>query len=1234
MANIISEVKNFRNGGLDTDSAIEAVAPNDFLSAWNIRLSGTAEGDSEEVTNIDGNTLITSTRPAGINKCIGAFGFELVRKAYAFIYNSNAFNLITEIDYDTLTETTIFENKTNSSGDDILPLNPQMYVTDCKLLQGRYLIFTYGTVPYYVDLELLKNNPFSAVIQEDLLLLKGQPLTEPLTVYNNDSGRSVNSLKNRLFQFRTQFEKPNFELTTWGTISKRIVPTDEPTPTFGTDVTKNNNIIVSVNIGNDRNKKVNIAGRYDLLDWFLVKSVERADIIALPDAQVDVEQEIYEAYDPTTNIYSFAFYNDENYENINVLETDENYDHIWDAHSLELINGSILAIAGLKEGYERPVVDVNISVSSYDPNITTAPPVYDFMRVLSMISIRISGSHKRNVYIKLSGLPKVGDVFIFQVRDIRDFTAVTNYSVTVTSLQEDNLAAFAALICTVIPSSITYLDGGVRTILVQTASYYEGSIARVDLANAGIGLSKSIHGVKSNSSYQLALAHYDGYGRYFPIVTDKRFVQKTPSYAQIRGLLSRFDWQINSLPPLNAVTYQWLISLNLTHATDLFINGTYVADRSTADYLVFNIKSLKKFNDTNSSSVLGYEYSPGDRVTLHFTFLGTATPIKWFDTSAIDVEVVGFEIVTDTTPEPDVVNYYLKIRKSSTLDIADINAKEVLMEIYSPKKRVISNPDGTTTEESTLFYEIGERYDIVDGDYSVKNGSITEADNYFKTRGLTGNIDPNILYSLNVEDFNFSDFYKSDYTSYGRARAYFDETGNANKPASIRYSDTFITGSRINGINRFYGARIYGDGAGETSSIFGFIKKIRMRDSYLICIQELKVGHIPVNISIVEDQVSQRQYAVSDKLLNFVRYMDGAYGIGDAKESYGESQNGTIYFVDPNNSLPIRDGYDGLKVISAKMTKYFRRVLKQAKAEKRKIIGWYDVFNDEYNISIEVSSGVLTTFSFADFDWKLLDDYVIDPADLTITVNNNGTAVLDGDGNATFTPANDYVGNAGFTFTFLDGDGNTITKNSCGIVVAGNTDIGAFFFIDLTNQELSTLLESNSILIFGNNIPVAISISAGGQYSVNGGAWTSTASFVNSGDTVKVRQTSSASFVTTTSVVLTVSGYSDSFDVTTKSELPPPEDDYTLLLVNNFAGGIFAQLKNSVGALVTVTSNINFDWDFIDDGVPQSGTAILTSGTSIQSVGTYIPGNAITGMETSNPSPSTVDGFNIITGTS
>jgi len=107
------------------------------------------------------------------------------------------------------------------------------------------------------------------------------------------------------------------------------------------------------------------------------------------------------------------------------------------------------------------------------------------------------------------------------------------------------------------------------------------------------------------------------------------------------------------------------------------------------------------------------------------------------------------------------------------------------------------------------------------------------------------------------------------------------------------------------------------------------------------------------------------------------------------------------------------------------------------------------------------------------------------------------------------------------------------------IVIAYATDTtpDAFTFTDVTGQALSTVVESNAITVAGINAAAAISVT-GGEYQINGGAWTSAAGTVTNGQTVKVRHTTSGSNSTATNTTLTIGGVSDTFTTTTLAGLP------------------------------------------------------------------------------------------------
>ncbi len=91
----------------------------------------------------------------------------------------------------------------------------------------------------------------------------------------------------------------------------------------------------------------------------------------------------------------------------------------------------------------------------------------------------------------------------------------------------------------------------------------------------------------------------------------------------------------------------------------------------------------------------------------------------------------------------------------------------------------------------------------------------------------------------------------------------------------------------------------------------------------------------------------------------------------------------------------------------------------------------------------------------------------------------------------------------------------------------------AFSFIDQNGLAVNAQVESNSITVSGINVASPISIS-GGEYSVNGGSYTSVSATVNNGDHVSVRLTSSANYNTSTQATLNIGGVSDAFFVTTE----------------------------------------------------------------------------------------------------
>jgi hypothetical protein len=96
----------------------------------------------------------------------------------------------------------------------------------------------------------------------------------------------------------------------------------------------------------------------------------------------------------------------------------------------------------------------------------------------------------------------------------------------------------------------------------------------------------------------------------------------------------------------------------------------------------------------------------------------------------------------------------------------------------------------------------------------------------------------------------------------------------------------------------------------------------------------------------------------------------------------------------------------------------------------------------------------------------------------------------------------------------------------------GTTTPDPFAFLPQALMPLSTTVVSNTTTIYGTNAASPIGI-AGGEYSINGSAFTSSPGMVSNRDHVSVRLMSAASGGSTVGATVTVGGVSSTFNVTT-----------------------------------------------------------------------------------------------------
>lgn len=100
------------------------------------------------------------------------------------------------------------------------------------------------------------------------------------------------------------------------------------------------------------------------------------------------------------------------------------------------------------------------------------------------------------------------------------------------------------------------------------------------------------------------------------------------------------------------------------------------------------------------------------------------------------------------------------------------------------------------------------------------------------------------------------------------------------------------------------------------------------------------------------------------------------------------------------------------------------------------------------------------------------------------------------------------------------------------IIAPGNSKPNAFSFTNVANAGKSTLYTSNTITPTGYDSPALVSIS-GGEYSINGGTWTSLSTYIKPGQTITVRATSSSSWGTAFNVSISIDTTITTWTITT-----------------------------------------------------------------------------------------------------
>jgi hypothetical protein len=640
-------INNPFSGKLNLDDATYRIGNGDYIDALNITKDAQGKGQDKVVSNILGNTLIDYNLPSGTSKVIGFYPDKIRNRAYYFIWNSDGYNTIAYYDLNNEEIVKVLESKTDSDGIDILNFNPSYKVLSVNMFyrddEGDILFFNDGyNPPKNIN---IKEEHGTSWKLEYILVAKAPPVMPPKVVYENDTTVKVNNLRNKLFQFSYRYVYLNNEKSVWSSKSIVPLPQQDSLNLTNNNYTDNSRISVSVNSGGPEVRDIEISFRETTSgvtsDWYLIQSFSKNQIGILDNS-----------------IYTYNFYNNGIYVQIDVLETAQLQDWVpQKANAAELANGNVLLYSGITESYNR--TDMNL-VSKVNTNAIGY--VYDINGTLFFATCNAmdSGSSGTELKIYLFGtgnnssngiveqMNNVACDFFINIVDLSGASIGATYTSIFTSQYVGNLLNY-------IKSSLIAADAGWSGTIdnnVLTMTYPDGFL----LQSSGTKINQyseqydpwfnTSFANSWDSGYQYALQYFDSLGRTIGAQTDIDASVNTPSSNTNRFCQAYVE--IKNRPPLEATYYQVLRSNNITYNKRLFwiSRGAYAStsqDTTVPRFAYLDISNIEDYNIQISSTegVVSYNFTAGDRIKFLSRFNSNNAQIT-FDIQ-YDYEILGTE---------------------------------------------------------------------------------------------------------------------------------------------------------------------------------------------------------------------------------------------------------------------------------------------------------------------------------------------------------------------------------------------------------------------------------------------------------------------------------------------------------------------------------------------------------------------------------------------------------------
>lgn len=889
---MLKEKKYLGNGRGNFDDADFVIGPDEWVNLENCRIRTTDAGVTGTIESVGSAIQKTFPAPSITHTWIGGAEDDATGIICYFLCNNTTDQhkiIFYEVANDTAYNLLLSTQVNGGLGFDINSLIHSARIENGCLFWVEGETNEPRRINIYAALKL--NNPsyptdvaaYTAPINQEVITIIRRPPFYALTVEKDTALGYVNNfIKNDAFQFSVRYRYRDYEYSKLGEISV-LAPYNTTEEAFN---------FITVTMPNTE---------------FIDQDVIEADL-CVRYGNTGITQRIHtwtrtdiDAHNTGVPL-TYDFYNDVVGDTIDPVTANTPFDSVpIFSDSLEFARNRLF-LSNNVEGYDTPAT-TSLTVAVATPSETGE---YDAVYGLyTMVFYNGDTAIEEDGWIVVF-IPTLGTYYVWN---------------------DDQLPPYDAT------HSVLDADFGPTTNITDIGSYLinSGNIAppldwtnftdSIDFNNALAGLPQSLtvtdldlpledgqRSFKSEGVYGGGVVFFDKFRRKCGVVTSPTIKAEMPPRTFDTAVFNvGMSWMLSNTGALFEIpdwAYYYAPARTQNLRTRFFMQARAVA-------LCYVIKGDDGVFDYTATAYNTDRYGIGIDITTLFGF-----GMGYIFTEG-DIIELFFETNPPADTELSIIGQDGKWLIAQLKDIGSVAAITPLFEIYTPYKR-------STTEG---YFEVGQVYSIVNPTTSLRTystlGGLFNGDVYILTRGAIG--DQYFTENMSPND----KFWRNWFTDIGWINI-IDTIGQQDKTNSISWSNTYIQGTKSNGLSTF-------DALDEESIPLecGEIMKLQLTSKIQnekgvvmlgICQKETASLYIGETQQYGSD--SSTTITVSTNVIGTINILKGSYGTLNPESVV--SFRGNVFWVDVINGAVIQYSGNGLFPISNfKMTRFWKQFCDQ-----------------------------------------------------------------------------------------------------------------------------------------------------------------------------------------------------------------------------------------------------------------------------------------------------------------